>query len=286
MPFEQLVAAQTPRWAFDFGWPYTRSGIAALGAIVGVADRLGLQYCDGIPATSGNDIVLTLPTAGGAFASPTWEKQNGTVCMRTDGGVDPSGFYVGESIVINGPLLADDVPFSVSPSFRCHIDEWYVSWNAAAPVISAEDKPILFLPTDGGGILDIDTSGIVGAQYGIRGDGAGGFEFFSAIGGVLQESVALVWPEADLRAWVKLGVQHKVANGNRAATFELLLNDAVAISRTWEAGTTLPDFSDAVAGTGQMMRRKFRQGVGANLMNIAMVRIRAGGFDVNGEEVS
>jgi len=283
MPFEQLLQAAVPEWDIDVGWPDTRSGGTVIGSDVTATDINGLTYFDGYPANKDFGI---LPTGGAGFRRPDWADVNGVVCMKTDGAAFPSAYYIANVANVLGPLLATDINFSMPEPFRVYILELYVCWDTAAPTIAVDDKPLLYVPSDGGSVTNIDTSGIAGAQYGIRGDGAGGFEFYSAIGGVLQENTAITWPEADLRNWVKVGMQHKVANASRAATLDILINDAAVLSRTWEAGTNLPDFSDAVAGTGCMMRAQFRQGVNANRMNIAQIRCRQGRFDVAGTEVA
>jgi hypothetical protein len=228
---------------------------------------------------------MQIATGGSGFLNGVWVNIDGTIALETRGLAFPTAYYFGESSTFLGPLEAGVLSVSLPDSWRVMIDEFYIRWTTASPTVSTEDKPVIYLPTDGGGVTSDDVSGVANAQYGIRGDGAGGFEYFSAIGGVQQEAVAITWPETDLRNWVKVGVEHFAANGSRAAKVNFYLNESLVIARNWESGTNLPDFADAASGTGFMMRRMFRQGPNANYFDWTMARSRYGKFDIQGSEV-
>ncbi len=285
MPFEQLVPSVFPDYrSGDIGWPNVQSGQALLGTAVSSTDGIRVIFRSGI-GTTALDFYLRLPTGGAGFSLPDWSNSNGVVCMITQGTVFPSGYYFGETHTFLGPLQTGVLTTSVPPWARITIDDYYVRWANAAPTISAEDKPLIHLPTPGGGVTNIDTSGILGAQYGLRGTGATGVEWYVTVGGVLVETVAITWPETDWRNWVKVTTEHFAATPNEAAKFNLYLNDNLVIARDWEVASIMPRFTDAVGGNGIMMRRLFRQGVNAELMLVTMMRSRSGNFDINGVEL-
>lgn len=284
MPFQQLLPSIFPQWETgDSGWPAVQSAAALLGADVSATDELRKLY----NASIGNPNsvrTLTLLTGGAGFLRPDWANVNGTICMVTAAGAFPSAMYFGQDYVFFGPL--DDAVLSVKlpETYRVNIKEFYVSWGAAAPNILNGDKPVIFLPTDGGAVTNVDVSGILGAQYGLRGKNGNALEWFVTVGGVLQETAAIVWPEAaDFRNWVKVTCEHVAATPALAAKFNLYLNDSLVIARDWESGTVLPRFSDAVTGTGCMMRSLFyKTAVASDQFAMAMIRSREGAFDVAG----
>lgn len=286
MPIESVLPAVFPEWALgDTGWPPVQSACTLIPNAVSATDEERRLYSASYGTPNSRDM-LTLLTGGAGFLRPNWTNHNGVICLQTQGGAFPSAMFVGQNMVFYGPLASGTLTAKVPEPFRVSILELFVSWTVAAPALTTDDKPLVFCPSDGGGVTAIALGGIAGAQYGVRGDGAGGLEFFSSIGGVLQESVALAWPQsADLRYWVKLSAEHIAATPTSSAKFNLYIDDNVVIARNWDGGTTLPAFSDAVAGTGCMMRAAFYQGANVNLMNIAMIRARAGNFDFGGSAV-
>lgn len=282
MPIENALAAVAPSWLQgDLGWPSQQGSGGALGSDVTTTDESRTLYAASIGEVTSKKCLVLL-TGGAGYFRPDWLNINGVICGQTQGGAFPSAMYFGDDFVWYGPTIGTGLSGLVPEPYRVQIKELYVSWTAAAPVLTGDDKPLVFIPTAGGGLTNTVLTGILGAQYGIRGAGAGALEWFTTIGGVEQEAVALAWPEVDLRYWVKISAEHITATPTANAKFNLYLNDVLAISRDWEAGTTLPTFSDAVAGTGSMMRSIFYQGANVNKMNFTMIRCREGQFDFAG----
>jgi hypothetical protein len=120
--------------------------------------------------------------------------------------------------------------------------------------------------------------------FGLRGNGAGSWEFVSrnTTGAAVQESVALGILQTAYVVWDFLLM---AATATAPAYFNLYANGALVLTRSWAAGTLLPDYA-SVANASH-----FLVGVGATdaavacALQVGAIHCTAGRFMPDGSEV-
>ena len=217
--------------------------------------------------------------SGGGSQDMQWDVFRSQPCVSARPAASHCSYYFGEGMLID--LALEQLGIASSAMFRVWIDEFFVAFDTPI-TLTTDDKPVVYTPVDGA--ADPSLVGVLGNQYGIRADGAGGFEFFSVINGVQTEAVAITWPEADLSLWVRVRVEHFAANASRSAQVRFSLNDTVIATRLWSAGL-LPDY-DEVGINANHYRRLFVNHAGSTDMHFCQFRCRAGSFDASGVRVS
>lgn len=181
-------------------------------------------------------------------------------------------------------------PLLVRPpatSFRCpaQLRVWTFSVTIARSVLVnwTDQSGVALLLSAGpaGGWM-----GVVGnAGIGVVGDGAGGWMYVSRKGGVLYtEAVPLVWPVAQTE-YATLGFQIRSADGAREAEFSLYVNDALTITRSWGAGTLLPDYTVFANAARFLPYVRAGDAALASQLLIASSHASAGCLDLFGAEV-
>lgn len=283
MPFEQVVPPIFPTYERDVGgMPHT--SIINLGATVGGTFGPGYDNArsQGTTSTPFGDQIT-------AMSAANWQRHRGVVSIQFSPAAFDVGYWWGDSVMMTGPV--DDgaggaFPCAVDglPSYRVYIDDVYVAFETPA-TLGLDTKPIIYVPTES--TIEPSVSGVANDQYGIRADGAGGFEFFSAIAGVQTEAVALTWPTANLADFVKITVEHQIASASGAGQVRFFLNDNAVLTRAFSLAT-MPTLEDGTtADDSSFMRRASISGVSGpdTDMFLTMFRCRAGRFTVEGTEL-
>ncbi len=288
MPFEQVIPAVFPAWEVDMGWPWTYYLNGAVGTAAGsVESRHRVNY----PGNGNISPFFTNPTAA-AHINPNYVMHKGlyAVTPQPQPTIRSSVLFFGDNVCLPGPF--DNQGFTAGGEFMCNvpvvpyrrafIDEFLIAFTNTAPNLSVDNMLCCFTPDSGA--VTTSLFGNTGTHYGIRMAGLQTVEFYSVRASVLQESVTLTWPVSDWTQWVKIGVEHLMATPAGAAQVRFFLNDVPVITRSWGAGTTLPNLS---AGSARHMRRYFGQSVAEPLdeINFSMFRVRAGRFTIDNTEL-
>jgi len=292
MPFEQVIPPAFPKWEVDQTWPPSDFDIAAIGSAIGATGELPNTRRAFPSSAITQDFVVRV---SGVNIAPNWAVHNGLLCISPQPGASPSTLFYSTNVNIPGPM--NNEGFNAAENFLCNvpvpswkrvfIDEFLIAFSTATiPALSTDTMLWGAVPDQSANQTAL--YGNSGVHYGLRVDGSGGIEFYSTIGGVLQENVAVTWPEADFREWVKVIVEHQTANISGAGQLRIWFTDStnLVISRNWGAGTTLPDLADAA--TGRTFRRYFGQnsGEGADTMFVTGFRSRAGRYTFDGTELT
>lgn len=290
MPYEQVLPTVFPSWESDIIWPHGIYDRAAIGAAAtgDVRPRSRTNF----PANTATQSYIVATTQ--LHVDPNWAMHNGLGCVSPQPIANESAFFFGVGQEILGPV--DNEGYTAAQNFPCAsplpswdrvwIDEFLIAFSTAAITHDINNMVCSFVPGPGGGGAAF--FGDASTHYGLRGDGAGDIEFYSTIGGILQETVTLVWPNADMRIWVRVIVEHQTANVAGSGQLRIFLNNQnnLAISRNWNTGTTLPNFT--TWGGSRSIRRYFGQEVGEtpDSMFFAMFRTRMGRHTYDGTELS
>ena len=128
--------------------------------------------------------------------------------------------------------------------------------------------------------------GAVGSNgIGIVGDGAGGWQYVSKQGGAgFAEAVPLVWP-SPVAQWCVVDYEILGATGASDAAFNLYLNGALALTRSWGVGSLLPDYTAVV--NGAVFGYAWNTGEAALVGNLVLANLRfmAGRYRVSGAQI-
>lgn len=292
MPYESLVPATFPTWDIDVVWPQRTFVNPAVGAASALGDRDQGQRFQ-IPQGANNATAYMVDILGNSTV-PDFAFHRGLYCITPmpQPTIRPSVFFFCDSALIAGPLDSqafapgDGFPSAVSviPYQRVYIDDLMVAFGSDPTPLGVNNSIARNIPDTSA--VQSAVHGNVGTHYGLRADGAGGVEFASIIGGVIQETVALTWPAADMRDWVKVTVEHIMASPTGPAQVRYLFNDVPVLTRAWGAGTVLPDFVNVA--NSRHIRRYFGQRLGEpqGELYFSCFRSRIGRFTVDGVELS
>lgn len=292
MPFEQVIPPAFPKWEVDQTWPISYYDKAAVGAAM-IATDFECRTRRAFPSSAIIDDFMV--RVSGVNTAPNIAVHNGIMGVSPQPAASASTLFYSTNVNLPGPM--NNEGFNANENFLCaqpvpswkrvFIDEFLIAFSTQTiPGLSA--STMLW-----GGVPDQSANqtalyGSTGTHYGLRVDGAGGIEFYSTIGSVQQEAVAVTWPETDFREWVKVIVEHQTANVSGPAQLRIWFGDStnLVITRNWATGTTLPDFADAA--TGRTMRRYIGQGSGEpnDSMFIGPFRSRAGRYTFDGTELT
>lgn len=274
MPFEQLVPTSTPSWIRDVGFlpNNTRSNKGANLGLTQIPSYRKSSQASAIP-----DFLRRAAGGAGSF-DLQWNEHRSQPCVTTQPAAFHCSYWWAEDQFID--LNLEQLGIDPGDMFKVWIDEVFVAFQTPI-TLTTDDKPLLFSPVDG--LTEPVLTAVLGNQYGIRADGAGGFEYYSTINGVQTEAVAVTWPTADLSEWVRVRAEHFGANASRGAQVRFWLNDTIVITRLWSGGL-LPDY-DEVGITANHFRRMFDNAAGSTDMHFCQFRSRAGNFDAAGTAV-
>lgn len=285
MPIDQLIPPVFPSWDRDIGFP-AHTTVIDLGVNLAAGDfESGYDNAMG----SGTRLTDFMQLVTG-YVHGFWVRNQGVPGVALNAGAFPSGYWWGDPLLITGPFNDDAggaFPCAVNPLevYRAYIDTVYVSFETPI-TLSSRSKPIIYVPTES--TIEPAIDGIANDQYGIRCDGAGGFEFFSAIAGVETESTAITWPAGALGDWVRVDVEHQVATPAGAGQVRFFLNGNVVITRSFSLAT-MPDLTDGTTPTDSAFMRRMSvcddDGPDTDIY-LAMFRCRAGRFTIEGTELT
>ena len=277
MPFTQIIPASFPSWEFDTGPGMLQTTLMNRGN--NMASPLEPSYEKSsfmqTPATiyttqAPNSVPPVLAVHRGV---PCWSM---TPAFAAGG----AGFWFGYNAMIDLSTAEFASSVSVLPPNRVYIDEFMIAFDTPA-VMNTSAKIAVYAPINFG-TTPVLQPGIVGEQYGIRPDGVGGFNWFSAIGGIQQDAVAITWPEADLGDWVCIRVEHFNARSPAIPAFvRFWINDVNIVTRSWGGGSVLPDYS----GENKFHRLVNNWANTSTAIFVAQFRSRVGSFDAAGVSI-
>lgn len=219
----------------------------------------------------------------------------------TGGGVDAMGRSHNNEIIV-GTLTADRAvalgafpfygPFTVQAwpaGFRLPTwaRVWRLEWVMAAqggnPTEASGIQFIVSAATVGGWVTAAANTG----AFGIVGDGAGGWNFFTKKGAGTYVTTALAMPNV-ITELVKFQVQVIMASGAGAAALTVLVNDQVvalpAAQSSWAGVTALPEMADGSVVNSNKLVPAFAGNDGAVVLQFGYLNGIAGHFAFDGTE--
>ena len=238
-----LVPNPDVRWDIYWAGPYVNE--AALATSDGAAEsQVVTTYSPDTPAASDPRDPF-LYSQGGTGATASRIRYNGVLVVERSTTVVPSirGMNgVGFMTIQDRTALPDGY---VNPSFL------RVNWLTfqMAMDVGTLDRNSGFLLTSVGGtqttaLWPIAPSTFFGSGFGIMGDGAGNWNWESFDGpgvpATVLESVSLSSFISDPTELTTFDYVMVGATGERPASFQLRINQELALERNWETGTTLP----------------------------------------------
>jgi len=236
-----------------------------------------------------NLLWLDLIDSGTGSLQGNWTLHNNLPGISLNpSGAFGSGYFWGDNLPI-------DINFDERLEFaenaeqsRVWVDEFYLAREAAPDDTESE---VSYYPTSGAVqpvVTAQDWRGALFARWGIRGNVAGtGLSWFSTDGVGITEELDLVWPAGVLTDWVKVQFIHVDATSVANAKVRLFLNNTLAISRDWEAGTDLPNYGDSDSANPMHVRRIIRASeLSGPTWFAARMRCRSGIFDQLGTLLS
>lgn len=283
MPFTQVIPASFPSWARDTGPGMIQTRLTGRGMNMPSPYAPAYDVDQGFAHAPAAVYSTQVPVS----SQPTLQIHRGAPCWRllpllvANG----SGFWFGDNLMVD--ISTDEWASGVSvvPEKRVFIDEFMIAFDTPATLNTSAKLPA-YTPVNSS-TAPILAPGLVGNQYGLAPDGAGGFVFNSIRAGALIESVAITWPEADLSQWVRVRVEHFNASSPLIpARVRFTLNDTPVITRSWGAGSVLPDY-DEIGANGMKFRRQINSWANTSTaMFVAQFRSRSGEFDATGIQIT
>ena len=173
-----------------------------------------------------------------------------SLCMRLTAGAATFSMRQTSGLMIYLPLTI----LTLGARFR--YAEWQrvyrISHTFARNAFNAgTDSGVAFALYDGAAAGNYPSAVGAGAGFGIQGDGAGGWQWFSkpTVAGGFTDVTPLVWPSA-LTEWVRVDWELLVATPTTPAVVNLYLDSTLVVTRSWGPGTVLPDYA-AIANANQ-----------------------------------
>lgn len=264
----------TPLSQTDATWPPLLETLAEGSAWTNLADGRW-------PTSIGGFTLWDAPTGGGtAGMSRTHNNEVIVGALNNAKTANMGGF----PIVM--PLTAQAWPgsFRMPEHLRVFRLQWYMAAQGGSPTEQTGLQFIVSAGTVGGWVVAAANTG----GFGIVGDGAGNWRFFTKKGAGTYLTSALVMPNA-ITELVKFEIQMVTADGRGAASLTLLVNDVVvalsAARSSFGAGTELPVYVDGSVANSNKFIPSIQANDGAGItLQIGGVRCISGSFLFDGTQ--
>lgn len=182
------------------------------------------------------------------------------------------------------PLLRGATAVGMKFGVELRVWRWTVTIALNAAVNITDETGVAIEPAAGAAPGWIRSN----RGFGVVGDGAGGWRFVAknAAGvGVYSDSVALTWP-SPVTDFVTVDFEMVSASGAGDAVLNLYLNNVLQLSRSWGAGTVLPDYTSPATAARFVPHVRAGDGGLVTAVHVAAgMRFMAGRFTLAGAVV-